>query len=144
MAPPPQQESSLDADPPDDCAGDSTDQPDRMAGSGSDRSDFLAAVLDGVPGLVFVFDGDDQVLWRNRAARERASDSAQPLRGRGAAELFEGGDVQVVRETLEEARRGGEPAAVRVAFDVGDGKPMSCMLTGRQLPGEPSVPSGCI
>lgn len=137
---PSQQGSSLDATPPDDHTDDAPDQPERS--SDPDRSDFLAAVLDGVPGLVFVFDDDDRVIWGNRAARARVSDSAHPLRGRAAAELFRSSDVHIVREALGEARRGDGPTTVDVALDAGDGESISCALTGRQLPDDNSVPSG--
>ena len=142
MTPPPQQGSSLDADPPDDHTNDAPDQPERS--SDADRSDFLAAVLDGIPGLVFVFDDDDHVIWGNRAARATPSGSTQPLRGRKAAELFRSSDVYIVREALGEVRRGDGPTTVDVALNVGDGEPISCTFTGRRLPSENSAPSGYV
>lgn len=136
MTTPPPQGSNSDRELRGDRAEEPTDQWERSADPVSDRLDFHEAVLDSIPELVFVFDEADSLVWGNRGALARTGYSAQTLRGRGPADLFENDDARVVREALDRVRGGEGPASVDVTLVPKEGNLIPCEFTARALWGE--------
>jgi PAS domain S-box-containing protein len=91
-------------------------------------------VLDTVPGLVFVFDEGDGIVWGNRRLQEKTGYTPATLRGMEPAQLFGDADAKAVRHALQAVRRGSTPVTVRVTLLTNGGRTIPCEFTGRCLP----------
>ncbi len=124
MAPHSSQVPDQEEDPPDDRA----DLPTH------DRPDVAETVLDTLPGLVFVFDDDNELFWWNQRLQEVIGHSAQVLQGTEPSTLFGDADVQSVRRTLDAVRAGTTPMTVEATLVADRGGMVPCELTVRRLP----------
>lgn len=140
----PQEASNPDQDLRGDGTEEPTDQLERSADPGLDWPDFHEAVLDSIPGLVFVFDKDDRLVWGNREVPARTGHSVQTLRGRGPADLFVSGDARAVREALNTVREGGGPATIDVTLVPSEGALIPCEFTARALSGTSAGRRDCV
>jgi PAS domain S-box-containing protein len=98
------------------------------------RPDFAEAVLEALPGLVFVFDDDNELAWWNESLQEVTGYSAQTLRGMALPTLFADADVQALQRTLEAVRADTKSATVDAALVTELGDTISCEVTGRPFP----------
>jgi len=97
-------------------------------------ADFAEALLHTLPGLVFVFDADDELAWWNRAVQETTGYAAQSLHGMTPPALFAESDIQPVRQVLKAVRAGTEPPTPNVSLVAEQGREIRCEFAGRPLP----------
>jgi len=126
MAPPSPQVPSPDDGPPEDRA----DLP------APNRPGFTEAVLETLPGLIFVVDADDGLVWWNQRLQEATGYSAQALRGMAPSTLFADADAQTVRQVLETVRTESDSLTADVTLVAKQGTTVPCELTGKRLPDE--------
>ena len=105
-----------------------------------DRSGRAAAILEALPGIVLVFDDDNELVWWNRRLQEATGHSAQALRGMRPSVLFESPDAQLVRRALQAARVGTDSAPVDVALTTEQDNASLYEFTSRRLPKEAGRP----
>jgi len=99
-----------------------------------DRPNFAEAVLEALPGLVFVFDEDNGLAWWNQSLQEATGHSAQALRGMGPSALFAETDARRVRRALGAVRAGTESVTVEATLVTERSTAISCEFTSRRLP----------
>lgn len=126
MAPP-----SPQVPTPDD--GPSEDRADLPA---PNRPGFTEAVLETLPGLIFVVDADDGLVWWNQHLEEATGYSAQALRGMAPSTLFADADARTVRRVLETVRTESDSLTADVTLVAKPGTTVPCELTGKRLPNE--------
>jgi len=99
-----------------------------------DAPSLAEAVLETLPGLVFVFDADDGLVWWNGALQDKTGHSAQALHGMTPTTLFASADARAVREVLRSVRSGAEPTSTDASICTKQGRTIRCEFTGRRLP----------
>lgn len=109
--------------------------PPGRAGDASFRPSlpFLEAVLETLPGLVFVFDEENGVVWGNRRLQTKMGYSEGALRGMEPSELFRAADAQAVRQALDAVRAGKTTATVEATLLTKSGETIPCKFTSRRL-----------
>ncbi len=107
---------------------------DRAEAPPPDRSDFAEAILETLPGLIFVFDDDNGLAWWNRRLQETTGYSAKALRGMEPSTLFADPDARAVQRSLDAIRAGTKSVTVEATLVTERGKAILCEFTSKRLP----------
>ena len=100
----------------------------------SDRLAFAEAVLNTLPGLVFVFDDHNGLAWWNQHLQEATGYSAEALQDMTPSTLFAEADARRIQRVLDTVRAGTESVTVKAALLTEQETPIPCEITGRRLP----------